>query len=631
MPNSASDTSQRQPEIIAFCSGKGGTGKTITAACLGYALTKAGLRVLMVDADTGTDGLSLFLLGAQGLEQIGKFQESETVAGIMAQYETTKEILVEPKRINRDLYDDDHQIRYRVLISNKGLYGDNFEQSNALTAPVLNREVYRGAIESLFDKIRNGEAGGDYDYVIVDTRGGFSFHTTDVCALSDSFILVTEADYTSFHQDRNLVHRISATASELGQTSLLRAVIVNKATEGISDEMTLRLKRSSWDHVEEKFRNALTAEFPLEYNDTYAFPLDMGAVLSYKSQQIPYLAQRESLFSYSSLLAFGSIMGVVTQSWSEDVISNWNAMVSDVSKAAREWVDRETKKREQEGIDRERLVSTEQDRDRLRDKIEYLQRDIEVLTQQAEKSESYASSIADIGEGRFQQYAEALEDKVKSTRRMGSFISLFAAVAGLTLGLLGYFALDRFVLLDNLQQESVGEVQSALDDPLPNSALDPLDLIAEAKLAAFNRRLEKSQRESSIRFLLSEEHCGFENLNISGINLTEFTLVNCSFIGSVMPGVDFRYTRMSNVRFDYGDFPKSRFDLTTLIDVSFVGADLLGASFVDARFRNVDFSSSNLIDVKLSKEQISQIRCNENTKASDRALLVHCSNSRTAQ
>ena len=42
-------------EIIAVTSGKGGTGKTLVSACLGYALSRAGHRVLMVDADIATD------------------------------------------------------------------------------------------------------------------------------------------------------------------------------------------------------------------------------------------------------------------------------------------------------------------------------------------------------------------------------------------------------------------------------------------------------------------------------------------------------------------------------------------------------------------------------------------------
>jgi cellulose biosynthesis protein BcsQ len=61
--------SNRQTEIIVTASGKGGTGKTLLLASLGYALQRSGHKVLFVDADTATDGLSLFLLGPRGWEQ----------------------------------------------------------------------------------------------------------------------------------------------------------------------------------------------------------------------------------------------------------------------------------------------------------------------------------------------------------------------------------------------------------------------------------------------------------------------------------------------------------------------------------------------------------------------------------
>ena len=65
-------------EIICICSGKGGVGKTLFSSCMGYALTRAGLRVLMIDGDPATDGLSLFLLGPKGIHQIDSFESHNT-------------------------------------------------------------------------------------------------------------------------------------------------------------------------------------------------------------------------------------------------------------------------------------------------------------------------------------------------------------------------------------------------------------------------------------------------------------------------------------------------------------------------------------------------------------------------
>jgi len=66
------------------------------------------------------------------------------------------------------------------------------------------------------------------DYVIVDTRVGFSFESTDLCALADRFLAVIEADPTSFYQTRNLMRRIDEAAGESGSKPILRGVLVNK-------------------------------------------------------------------------------------------------------------------------------------------------------------------------------------------------------------------------------------------------------------------------------------------------------------------------------------------------------------------------------------------------------------------
>ena len=138
--------------------------------------------------------------------------------------------------------------------------------------PPLTRDIYRTAVRQLFEEIR---AANKWDYVLVDTRGGFGFETTDVCALSDSFFLVTEPDHTSFHQDKNLVFRIVDASTDLGRKPTLRGIIVNKATEFTSTEnnSTAGVHELNLDNIEARFRNVLVDELSLRYSDTYAVPL----------------------------------------------------------------------------------------------------------------------------------------------------------------------------------------------------------------------------------------------------------------------------------------------------------------------------------------------------------------------
>ena len=246
-------------EIIAIASGKGGTGKTLIAVCLGYLLTRVGHRTLLVDADPATDGLSLFLLGPKGLKEVDRIRPENTFRGVL-EGGTEGPGRFKPRTIYRT-GEDDHALEYQALVSGgRAIYGDPEGRVTDYAVPRLSRAKFRSVIQGLFTRCK--EIGPDndpekkFDYIVVDTRGGFSFESTDVCALADSFIVVTEADHTSFYQDRNLVDRIKAAAPKAGKRPLLRGIIVNKAIEG----------------KEENFRHLLEKEFDIRFDDTYPLP-----------------------------------------------------------------------------------------------------------------------------------------------------------------------------------------------------------------------------------------------------------------------------------------------------------------------------------------------------------------------
>ena len=68
-----------QMKIITFVSGKGGSGKTVLIANLGAYVAKSGYKVLLVDWDFFTRGLSYYIL--EGMEEI------ENTAGLMELYQ----------------------------------------------------------------------------------------------------------------------------------------------------------------------------------------------------------------------------------------------------------------------------------------------------------------------------------------------------------------------------------------------------------------------------------------------------------------------------------------------------------------------------------------------------------------
>lgn len=324
----------RKTEVMCICSGKGGVGKTLLSACLGYALTRAGLRVLMIDGDLATDGLSLFLLGPKGSEQVDSFSPSNTFAGALASYhaksgseDAEPQIDYQVRKIYRN-GPDDHGLVYDALISGRSLYGDVFVGSSVSPVVSGDRETFQAAAQSLFDAIRRS---GEYDYVLVDTRGGFSFESTDLCALADSFLGVIEADLTSFYQTRNLVRRIDEAAGTLGTKSVLRGFLVNKAVDGMPASGDLDLSK-----VEVSFRNALTREFPIKFSDTHPVPADLEVLQSYKLQMAPFLKAPASYFTYATLTAYSDIFQVVTSRWSASQVQGWQDLVNSVAAAIRD-------------------------------------------------------------------------------------------------------------------------------------------------------------------------------------------------------------------------------------------------------------------------------------------------------
>ncbi|MHC4244255.1 MAG: pentapeptide repeat-containing protein [Planctomycetota bacterium] len=309
-----SEPAKRETEIIAISSGKGGTGKTLIASCLGYALKRAGHKVLMLDADPGTDGLSLYMLGPDGMDTLSDIGPSSTFLGIFNNYghsekSNDNDDQFEPFAINRK---HDHGIIYDALISGKGIYGDIHADGTEDVLTRLGKTNFQDAVEHLFETLRTQSI---FDYVLVDTRGGFSFESTSICAFADSFVVVTEADYTNFYQDRNLVKRINEVTQERDRQTVLRGIIVNKATHG----------------EEKVFRLAIEREFPIKFKDTYPVPLDLDAIEAYRHQQIPFVAAQGSEFAASSLKAFSRIMHLVTGRWEEDRIDKWNELVSEIS------------------------------------------------------------------------------------------------------------------------------------------------------------------------------------------------------------------------------------------------------------------------------------------------------------
>ena len=316
----------------------------------------------MIDGDPATDGLSLFLLGPEGMGQIKSFKEENTFVGALESFKRGGTVTVDPRPLHRR-GEADHGVTYTAIISGRALYGDSTFMGHVV--PDLDQPMFRAAIQTLFDELRNSER---YDYVLVDTRGGFAFESADICALADSFIVVTEPDLTSFYQDRNLVARINAAARDLGSQSLLRATIVNKAMDATPQAGTPYL-----DTLEVSFRNELVREFGIRYKETYPIPVALEVLNAYKVQKIPYVSNPESLFCFATLAAFSDILQIVTSRWSVEQVDQWNGLVGIVGRAIADKQRRESESAQQR-LDEQDAVK------QLRAQYQEREQQIEVLT-----------------------------------------------------------------------------------------------------------------------------------------------------------------------------------------------------------------------------------------------------------
>jgi flagellar biosynthesis protein FlhG len=182
---------------IAVVSGKGGSGKTIIAAVMAEILDAAGHSVILVDADTGTAGLTFYF----GLELV-----TNTSVGLS---DVLVDTWIDPDRIlglTRPIKDFK---RTRFLsIGDYRRFPRDFPGVGL--ADLLGRitEILRASSE----------------YVIFDCRGGLDDESLAVCKAVDDILLVVETDATSYQASQRLVDVLA----QNNVSAKLKGFMINK-------------------------------------------------------------------------------------------------------------------------------------------------------------------------------------------------------------------------------------------------------------------------------------------------------------------------------------------------------------------------------------------------------------------
>lgn len=149
-----------RPKFVAIASGKGGVGKTWLTITLSHALTRAGLRVLLLDADLGLANVDVQLGLTPRIDLGSVISRRTNVAGAVTRHEATG---------------------LDVVVGRSG--------SGALAA--LSAE----GLELLLTQIRNETAG--YDFVLLDLSAGIDRTVRRIAAWSDRLLVLATDEPTS--------------------------------------------------------------------------------------------------------------------------------------------------------------------------------------------------------------------------------------------------------------------------------------------------------------------------------------------------------------------------------------------------------------------------------------------------
>ena len=168
--------SNAKARVISITSGKGGVGKTSIVANLGYAFTRMGKKVLILDADLGLGNLDVLL-------------------GLAPKYNLSH-VIMEEKRIEDILIEGPGKMK--ILPASSGIQ----ELTNLTRKQKINILTQ---LDQLIDSV---------DVLLIDTAAGISSNVMDFNATAQDIVVVVSPEPTSITDAYALVKVLSLKYSE---------------------------------------------------------------------------------------------------------------------------------------------------------------------------------------------------------------------------------------------------------------------------------------------------------------------------------------------------------------------------------------------------------------------------------
>jgi len=151
------------PNVVAFISAKGGSGKTVTASSIGRFLARIGFKVLLIDTDASTNGLTLLFLPNVTGE---KKSSSGPHFGV---FDAQGNSVPTPVTLEENL----------------AFIPATFTMSQTEDVPL-------GQFE---DAVRRAiSRGSSYDYILLDAQAGSDSYAKIAASISSRIVIVSEFD-----------------------------------------------------------------------------------------------------------------------------------------------------------------------------------------------------------------------------------------------------------------------------------------------------------------------------------------------------------------------------------------------------------------------------------------------------
>ena len=238
--------------VVAFVSGKGGTGKTTLTANFAVELASASRarrgeilesknRVLVIDNDYATGGASYLLAGGERLRSGG---ESSMIRPTSCFYDCYANH-IPPNQVTplRLLFEDKTagEFQVDVLLNSLAWWRaplpgsiSEDEQPEIVLEPHAEGFIDRNLLpyyEALMVRFRQ-----EYDYIIIDSRGGADTRASVAAVIADSIVIVTEPGDVAGKQDMSFVHSLRSLAQQIGRSVGGVSVIYNRVLGSERDQ-----------------------------------------------------------------------------------------------------------------------------------------------------------------------------------------------------------------------------------------------------------------------------------------------------------------------------------------------------------------------------------------------------------